>query len=208
MHTKDARAASETEERIYLLDAWREAPFYTEEERLALELTEAVTLISQAGVPDELYQRVRARFDEQRLWPWSWPSPPSTAGIGSTSPLATWPAATGHRRSTRPGQRELVPAAGGRPDPWPRLRSPPISMTRPANCGSGRGIEASFCSDLIDAVNGDGQHGRHGNPPTLPDHVPVGWSGRGRVTRRSERGPLGAKNDRLSRQPVGSGEFA
>lgn len=66
MHTKDARAASETEERIYLLNAWREAPFYTEEERLALELTEAVTLISQAGVSDELYQRVRARFDEQQ----------------------------------------------------------------------------------------------------------------------------------------------
>ena len=66
MHTKDARAASETEQRIYLLDAWREAPFYTEEERLALELTEAVTRISRAGVPDELYQRVRARFDEQR----------------------------------------------------------------------------------------------------------------------------------------------
>jgi alkylhydroperoxidase family enzyme len=66
MHTKDARAASETEERIYLLDAWREAPFYTENERLALELTEAVTLISQAGVPDELYQRVRTRFDEQQ----------------------------------------------------------------------------------------------------------------------------------------------
>jgi alkylhydroperoxidase family enzyme len=66
MHTKDARAASETEERIYLLAAWREAPFYSEEERLALEMTEAVTLISQAGVPDELYRRVRARFDEQR----------------------------------------------------------------------------------------------------------------------------------------------
>lgn len=66
MHTKEAQAAFETEERIYLLNAWREAPFYTEEEHLALELTAAVTLISQAGVSGELYQRVRARFDEQR----------------------------------------------------------------------------------------------------------------------------------------------
>ena len=66
MHTKDARAAGETEERIYLLDAWREAPFYTEAERLVLELTEAVTLIAQRGVPDELYERVRQHFDEAR----------------------------------------------------------------------------------------------------------------------------------------------
>src|SRR5262245_52631617 len=51
MHTKDARAAGETEQRIYLLNAWREAPFYTERERAALAWTEAVTLIT-AGVPD------------------------------------------------------------------------------------------------------------------------------------------------------------
>ncbi len=64
MHTKDARAAGETEERIYLLDAWREAPWYTDEERAALELTEAVTLISERGVPNDLYERVRRYFDE------------------------------------------------------------------------------------------------------------------------------------------------
>jgi len=64
MHTKDARAAGETEERIYLLSAWREAPFYSEEEQVVLELTEAVTLIAQHGVPDELYERVRRHFDE------------------------------------------------------------------------------------------------------------------------------------------------
>jgi alkylhydroperoxidase family enzyme len=64
MHTKDARAAGETEERIYLLNAWREAPFYTDAERAALELTEAVTLISQQGVPDDLYERVRAQYSE------------------------------------------------------------------------------------------------------------------------------------------------
>lgn|SRR5487761_1672250 len=65
MHTKDARAAGETEERIYLLSAWREAPFYTDAERAALELTEAVTLISSHGVPDDLYERVRQQFDER-----------------------------------------------------------------------------------------------------------------------------------------------
>lgn len=64
MHTKDARAAGETEERIYLLSAWREAPFYSEAERVVLELTEVVTLISHHGVPDEVYERVREHFNE------------------------------------------------------------------------------------------------------------------------------------------------
>jgi AhpD family alkylhydroperoxidase len=64
MHSKDARAMGETEQRIYLLNAWREAPFYTEAERAALALTEAVTRISEAGVPQELYEQVRKHFDE------------------------------------------------------------------------------------------------------------------------------------------------
>ncbi|NQX60322.1 carboxymuconolactone decarboxylase family protein [Paenibacillus qinlingensis] len=64
MHTKDARAMGETEQRLYLLNAWREAPFYTEAERAALALTEAVTKISDAGVPQELYVHVRNHFDE------------------------------------------------------------------------------------------------------------------------------------------------
>jgi len=66
MHTKDARHIGETEQRIYLLNAWREAPFYSDEERAALELTEAVTLISQGGVPNDLYERVREHFDERQ----------------------------------------------------------------------------------------------------------------------------------------------
>ncbi len=65
MHTKDARANGETEQRIYELNAWREAPFYTERERAALELTEAVTLISTKRVPDDLYARVREHFSEK-----------------------------------------------------------------------------------------------------------------------------------------------
>ncbi len=66
MHTKDARAIGETEQRIYCLPAWRESPFYSEEERAAIELTEAVTTISANGVPDDLYQRVRQHFDEKQ----------------------------------------------------------------------------------------------------------------------------------------------
>jgi AhpD family alkylhydroperoxidase len=67
MHTKDARAAGETEQRLYALSAWRETPFYTQRERAALEWTESLTLISQNNVPDDLYQRVRQHFDETEL---------------------------------------------------------------------------------------------------------------------------------------------
>ncbi|MDQ0874292.1 AhpD family alkylhydroperoxidase [Paenibacillus sp. V4I3] len=67
MHTKDARAMGETEQRLYLLNAWREAPFYTESERAALALTEAVTRISDGGVPQELYEQVRRHFDEEQF---------------------------------------------------------------------------------------------------------------------------------------------
>jgi len=67
MHSKDARAAGETEQRLYLLNAWREAPVYTERERAALEWTEAVTLISETHVPDDAYQNVRQHFSDEEL---------------------------------------------------------------------------------------------------------------------------------------------
>jgi AhpD family alkylhydroperoxidase len=67
MHTRDARAGGESEERIYLLDAWRESPLYTARERAALAWTEAVTLVSQTHVPDEAYEEVRTQFDEKDL---------------------------------------------------------------------------------------------------------------------------------------------
>jgi AhpD family alkylhydroperoxidase len=67
MHTKDARAAGETEQRLYGLNAWRETPFYTDRERAALEWTESLTLISENHVPDELYERVRKHFTEAEL---------------------------------------------------------------------------------------------------------------------------------------------
>lgn len=67
MHTKDARAEGETEQRLYLVSAWREAPFFSERERAALAWTEAVTLIGQDHVPDEVYQYVRGHFSEKEL---------------------------------------------------------------------------------------------------------------------------------------------
>ena len=66
-HTKDARARGETEQRLYALDAWRDTPFYTERERAAMAWTEAVTLISESHVPEELYQSVRQQFSEKEL---------------------------------------------------------------------------------------------------------------------------------------------
>jgi AhpD family alkylhydroperoxidase len=67
MHTKDARALGETEQRLYALSAWREAPFYSGRERAALEWTEAVTLVGETHVPDEIFERVRQHFDESEL---------------------------------------------------------------------------------------------------------------------------------------------
>lgn len=68
MHTKDARAQGETEQRLYLLPVWREAPCYTERERAALAWTEALTQIAiTRDVPDEVYDQARAQFDEKEL---------------------------------------------------------------------------------------------------------------------------------------------
>ena len=66
MHSVDARKMGETEKRIYCISAWRECTFYTDAEKVALELTEYVTLIPTKRVPDELYQRVREHFDEKQ----------------------------------------------------------------------------------------------------------------------------------------------
>ncbi|NCT66585.1 MAG: carboxymuconolactone decarboxylase family protein [Rhodanobacteraceae bacterium] len=67
MHSKDARERGETEQRLYLLNAWREAPFYSERERAAPAWTEAVTRIAEGGVPDALYAEVRRHFDEKAI---------------------------------------------------------------------------------------------------------------------------------------------
>ena len=67
MHTRDARAHGESEERLHLLAAWREAPHYTERERAALAWTEALTLVSETHVPDEVYEHARSQFAEDEL---------------------------------------------------------------------------------------------------------------------------------------------
>jgi len=67
MHTKDARANGETEQRLNLIAAWRETPLYTERERAALEWTEAVTRIDLGRVPDQVYETARKQFTEKEL---------------------------------------------------------------------------------------------------------------------------------------------
>ena len=67
MHSKDARAAGETEQRLYGLNAWRETPYYSARERAALEWTEALTLVTEGHVPDDVYEGVRGEFSEDEL---------------------------------------------------------------------------------------------------------------------------------------------
>ena len=67
MHSKEARAAGETEQRLYGLSAWREAPYYSDRERAALEWTEAVTRVEQTNVPDSVYETVKALFTESEI---------------------------------------------------------------------------------------------------------------------------------------------
>ncbi|WP_100403964.1 carboxymuconolactone decarboxylase family protein [Bacillus sp. FJAT-42315] len=66
MHTSDARKMGETEKRIYCLSAWNECDFYSSEEKVALELSEHITLIPTKRVPDDLYQRVREHYNEKQ----------------------------------------------------------------------------------------------------------------------------------------------
>lgn len=67
MHTREARAAGESEARLYLLNAWRESPLYTNRERAALEWTEAVTLVADTGIPDAAWEAVRLEFSESEI---------------------------------------------------------------------------------------------------------------------------------------------
>jgi AhpD family alkylhydroperoxidase len=67
MHSKDARAIGEEESRLHRLPAWRETPAYSERERAALALTEAMTVLERGGVPDSVWDDAAARFDEEEL---------------------------------------------------------------------------------------------------------------------------------------------
>jgi len=126
MHTKDARAAGETEQRLYVLDAWREAPFYSPRERATLAWTEAVTTL-EGHVPDELYQETLRHFSEKELvdlnWvvvainAWNRLAIPFRSEVGSYQPAAsvqpTQPTRNGpivrrplpRRRTGRPSKR-------------------------------------------------------------------------------------------------------
>ncbi len=72
MHAKDARAGGETEQRLHLLDAWRESPFYSPRERAALAWTESVTRVSETHVPDTVYEEARQHFSEKELVDLNW----------------------------------------------------------------------------------------------------------------------------------------
>lgn len=67
MHSKDARTRGETEQRLYGLSVWRETPYYTDRERAALAFTEAVTLIADRHIPDEIYEQARQQFSDEEL---------------------------------------------------------------------------------------------------------------------------------------------
>jgi AhpD family alkylhydroperoxidase len=67
MHTKELRADGESEQKLYLLNAWRESPLYTDRERAALAWTEAVTLLATSQVPDDVYEQARENFSEEEL---------------------------------------------------------------------------------------------------------------------------------------------
>jgi AhpD family alkylhydroperoxidase len=67
MHSKDLRAAGETEQRLYTIAAWRDAPFYSERERAALAWAEAVTKLTNGNVPDKVYEEARRQFSEEEL---------------------------------------------------------------------------------------------------------------------------------------------
>ena len=98
MHWKDARAAGETEQRLYGLDAWREAPYYTDRERAALAWTEAVTLLHDGHVPDAAYDAARSHFGEKELADLTW----AVAAINAWNRVAI--ASRSEVGTYRPGQ--------------------------------------------------------------------------------------------------------
>ena len=88
MHSKDMREHGETEQRLYMLDTWREAPLYTDRERAALAWAEAVTRLEKKNVPEDVYEEAVREFSEEELIDLTWHLSASTAGIASTSLFA------------------------------------------------------------------------------------------------------------------------
>jgi AhpD family alkylhydroperoxidase len=96
MHTKDARAIGETEQRIYALPAWRETPYFTPRERAALALAEAVTLVAQRAVTDEDYAAVAEHFSDEEMG----------ALLGLIIAINAWNAAGATTHAWQPGSYE------------------------------------------------------------------------------------------------------
>jgi AhpD family alkylhydroperoxidase len=100
MHTRDARKLGESEERLFMLNAWRESPLYTARERAALEWTETLTQLSACGAPDEIYALVKAEFSDQE----------SIALTMMINVINSWNRlGVGYRR-THPGRAKAAPA--------------------------------------------------------------------------------------------------
>jgi AhpD family alkylhydroperoxidase len=97
MHTKDARAVGETEQRIYALPAWRETPFFSDRERAALAFTEAVTLMADTHVPGQAYQEMAAEFSEAE----------AAALVSLIVAINAWNAIGVSTRTWQPGSYEL-----------------------------------------------------------------------------------------------------
>jgi AhpD family alkylhydroperoxidase len=103
MHTKDARARGETEQRLYTLSAWRETSFFSERERAALALAEEITRISDHGVSEEVWVQAEKQFDHNQLAALIW----AIVAINSWNRLAI---STG---SPEPGTYKVEPRTGG-----------------------------------------------------------------------------------------------
>jgi AhpD family alkylhydroperoxidase len=102
MHWKDARAAGESDQRLYGLDAWREAPYYSERERAALAWAEALTDITNGHVPDAVYEEARAHFSEKELADLGW----------AVAAINAWNRVSIAFRSEAGSYRPPAPAAG------------------------------------------------------------------------------------------------
>jgi AhpD family alkylhydroperoxidase len=99
MHSKDLRALGESEQRLYAVVVWREAPFFNDRERAVLAWTEAVTLVSETGVPDDVYEKARSHFSEKDLVDltmaviaingWNWLAVSFRTVAGSYQPIST-----------------------------------------------------------------------------------------------------------------------
>jgi AhpD family alkylhydroperoxidase len=121
MHSKDARAAGETEQRLYALNAWREAPFYTARERAALAWTESLTLVAQTHVPDGVYEEVRKEFTDAEMLDLTYAVMAINAWNRMAIAMRAVPGSTSRRRKRPLSQRKSESGAETAPTLWRHL---------------------------------------------------------------------------------------